>query len=212
MIEEREVSFQFKAPYYTRNNYTAQTKRIWLAFHGYGQLTRYFIRKFDQLDPQENFIIAPQGLNKAYLEGFSGRVGANWMTKENRLVDIQNQYTYISAVLQHTGVDLSDKELIYFGFSQGVATMSRFAAHARLPFSKMIFWAGGFPPELESNHFNFLNGSEKFSYYTGLQDPFLEPGMMDDMKQRISAVMSKKPDLITFEGKHEMIPELIGKI
>ena len=40
-------------------------------------------------------IIAPQGLHKFYLEGTSGRVGASWMTKENREDDIKNYLVYL---------------------------------------------------------------------------------------------------------------------
>lgn len=212
MIHERAVSFQYNAPYYTRNQLTAATKRVWLVFHGYGQLSRFFIRKFDQLNPEENFIVAPQGLNKAYLDGFAGRVGANWMTKENRLVDIANQYSYIDAVLTDAQV-LPDKfEFVYFGFSQGVSTMCRYAAYSLLSFSKMVLWAGSFPPELEREHFSFLKGTEKILYYTGTEDPFLEPGKIDALASKVSSVMNIQPEITTFSGKHELIPELIGKI
>ena len=34
--------------------------------------------------------MAPEGLSRFYLEGFSGKVGATWMTREDRLNDIDN--------------------------------------------------------------------------------------------------------------------------
>ena len=99
------------------NELTEATERIWLVFHGYGQLAEYFIKKFEDLDPTKNFIIAPQGLSKYYLQGVYGRVGASWMTKEDRLTEIANQYAYIDEVLKAVG-DISGKQLIFWIFSR----------------------------------------------------------------------------------------------
>jgi len=66
------IDVTLKATFYTQNKLSPSTKRIWLIFHGYGQLSEYFLRKFHTLDPETNFLIAPQGLSKFYLEGFTG--------------------------------------------------------------------------------------------------------------------------------------------
>ncbi|MEQ9468210.1 MAG: phospholipase, partial [Ekhidna sp.] len=84
-------------------------------------------------------------------------MGASWMTKEDRLTEIENQYSYIDGVLKEVG-DISDKQLIYFGFSQGTATMGRYAAHAKIPFQKMIIWAGTFPPDTNPDDWKYLTG------------------------------------------------------
>ncbi|MEP5069833.1 MAG: esterase, partial [Crocinitomicaceae bacterium] len=138
-MQQYHLDVLIKASYHTLNELTEKTERVWLVFHGYGQLAGHFIKKFKDLDPAKNFIVAPQGLSKYYLDGVYGRVGASWMTKEDRLTEIQNQYAYIDALLKKIG-DLSDKQLIYFGFSQGTATMGRYAAHAKIPFHQMIIW------------------------------------------------------------------------
>jgi predicted esterase len=143
MSDQHQVNLSINAPFFTLNKLTNKTERVWLVFHGYGQLSQYFIKKFEVLDPKKNFIIAPQGLSKYYLDGFYGRVGASWMTKEDRLTDIQNQYSYIDSILKAVG-DISEKQLIYFGFSQGTATMGRYAGHAQIPFQKMIIWLAPF--------------------------------------------------------------------
>lgn len=172
MSDEHYIDISQRVSFYTLNELTAKTKRVWLVFHGYGQLSKFFLRKFEQLDKKENLLIAPQGLSKFYLEGFTGRVGASWMTKEDRLTEIENQHRYVDAVLDQYSLDKSGLELVYFRFSQGVATMCRYAAHAQLKFSKMILWAGTFPPDLLKEDFGFLEGNEQIHYVTGLNDPF----------------------------------------
>ena len=97
---EKHVNISIKAPYYVSNKLTDQTENIWLVCHGSGQLAMYFLKKFDGLDKEKNFIIAPQGLSKFYQENnnFSGRVGATWMTKEDRLTEIDNQQAMINSI------------------------------------------------------------------------------------------------------------------
>jgi predicted esterase len=211
MSDQHQVKLSINAPFFTLNNLTNKTERVWLVFHGYGQLSQYFIKKFEVLDPEKNFIIAPQGLSKYYLDGFYGRVGASWMTKEDRLTDIQNQYSYIDSILKAVG-DISEKQLIYFGFSQGTATMGRYAGHAQIPFQKMIIWAGTFPPDIAPQAYNYLTGEEEISYFTSKQDPFFKEEMIDNQNEVVKRTLGKEPSLNWYEGGHTVIPELLKMI
>ena len=64
-----------------------------VALHGYGQLSAYFSKNFSKLD-QRYFIVIPEGLSRFYLSGTCGRVGASWMSKEERLWDIRDNLNY----------------------------------------------------------------------------------------------------------------------
>ncbi len=208
MSNQHQVNLSLTAPFYTLNNLTAKTKRVWLVFHGYGQLAEYFIKKFEVLNPEENFIIAPQGLSKFYQKGFYGRVGASWMTKEDRLTDIENQYSYLDTVLKAVG-DISNKQLIYFGFSQGTATMGRYASHAKIPFKKMIIWAGTFPPDIDPSKYHFLTGDEDISYFTSKDDPFFKEEMIYTQNEVVQKTLGKEPTLNWYEGGHTVISDII---
>jgi len=210
MTEQHHIEISIKASYYTLNELTEKTECIWLVFHGYGQLAEYFIKKFEGLDPEKNFIIAPQGLSKYYLDGVYGRVGASWMTKEDRLTEIENQYAYIDAVLGP--FDLSGKELIYFGFSQGTATMGRYAAHAKIPFSKMIIWAGTFPPDTNPKDWEYLTGKEGIHYYTSKEDIYFKDEMIPKQNEVVKTAMGKEPELHWYDGGHRVMPELLSEI
>ena len=52
MSRQYHIPISIKASYYTLNKLTEDTERIWLVFHGYGQLAEYFIKKFEGLDPE----------------------------------------------------------------------------------------------------------------------------------------------------------------
>ena len=200
-----------KASFRTLNELTEKTERVWLVFHGYGQLSEFFIPKFNRLDPEKNFIIAPQGLSKYYLDGVYGRVGASWMTKEDRITEIDNQYAYIDAVLKSVG-DISDKQLIYFGFSQGTATMGRYAAHAKIPFHQMIIWAGTFPPDTNPDDWKYLTGQEGIHYYTSREDIYFKDEMIPQQNEVVKKALGREPELHWYEGGHRVIPEIVANL
>jgi len=76
------------------------TNHVWVGLHGYGQLVQFFARHFRSLVTEERAFVFPQGPHKFYLNGVHGRVGASWMTKDERLVDIANQRKYLGFVFQ----------------------------------------------------------------------------------------------------------------
>ena len=99
MMTEHKIKVETTAHYYSIGELNNNTSDIWIVCHGYGQLASFFIRKFQDLDAPNRFIIAPEGFNKFYLNGYSGRVGASWMTKENREDEIEE--TSLGALRQH---------------------------------------------------------------------------------------------------------------
>jgi len=71
-----------------------EVRHLWLVLHGYRQLAPYFLRKFAPLARPDTLIAAPEGLSRFYLEGYYGKVGASWMTREARLDEIADQISY----------------------------------------------------------------------------------------------------------------------
>lgn len=211
MSKEHHIDIATKVSYRTLNELTEKTERVWLVFHGYGQLAEFFIKKFQGLDPVKNFIIAPQGLSKYYLEGVYGRVGASWMTKEDRLTEIENQQRYIDAVLENIG-DISNQKLVYFGFSQGTATMGRYAAAAKRAFDQMIIWAGTFPPDTDPVDWEYLNGNEGIHYYTSKEDIYFKDEFIPQQNEVVEKALGKAPTLHWYEGGHRVIPKLLNEI
>src|SRR5690242_15478023 len=99
-MSSNTLSFPFSARYFKLGEINEHTTEVWFVLHGQGQLAEFFIQKFKMLEDQNICVIAPEGLSRYYLEGYTGRVGATWMTKENRLMDINNYIQYLNAVYQ----------------------------------------------------------------------------------------------------------------
>ena len=135
-MQSHDLSFDFKARYYTLGHLGPSTKSVWFVLHGYGQLAAYFIKKFDTLKDNNIYVIAPEALSRFYVDPLqstgraSDRVGATWMTKENRLTDIENYLTYLNRL--YLNLDLPDSvPVTILGFSQGAATVSRWITGGR---------------------------------------------------------------------------------
>jgi predicted esterase len=217
-MEEKGVGFEFKARYYKLGSLNANTREVWFVLHGYGQLAQYFARKFESLTKQNICVIAPEGLSRYYLSEFTdkgrkhNRVGAVWMTSENRLMDIENYLSYLNKIYAIEMADFSNVPVTLLGFSQGCATVCRWATTGRINLKKLILWAGLFPPDM-----NFQSGKEilamtKTFMVAGNEDPFVTTERIKEF-DLLAEKLGITPDKIVFEGKHEIadsvFPELI---
>ena len=119
------------------------SNRALVVLHGYGQLARYFIKKFEGITSYD--IVAVQAPNLFYLNGFSGRVGANWLTKENREAGIEVQRKMLTSLANELNKSYASFSMCCF--SQGVATGSRWLMWNALQFEKVLFYAGEIAPE-----------------------------------------------------------------
>jgi predicted esterase len=199
--------------YYRLNSVQSQTKNIWIVFHGYGQLAEYFIKHFEDLDENENCIIAVEGLSKFYVDGLTGRVGASWMTKDDREQEIVDQSNYINTVLKDAGIDpnSADYNLIVMGFSQGTATAIRWMVNNNVRPKHLVMWAGSFPHDVDATKKPEIFNGLSLHYAYGLEDQFLKNVDMDEklaeMKKTGMAIRSW-----TFDGKHVMDKPTLAKI
>lgn len=198
------VKFDFRAVYYQSAEITENTVEIWFVLHGYGQLPDFFIRKFQTLANPNRVIIAPGGLSKFYLEGFSGRVGATWMTKEERLIDIENYVQYLNQVADTVFSQVQKRPKITFlGFSQGSATVCRWLDQFKYPFNALVLHSGAFPPDIDfSGLGGKLNGKQVF-VITGTQDEFMND-KRDAEQKKIIEQLNVPVQHISFDGGHDI--------
>jgi predicted esterase len=212
-MDERHISFNFKARYFTAGTLDASTRQVWIVLHGYGQLAKYFLKKFEPLTAQNIFIIAPEGLSRFYLSELTStgrpdnKVGATWMTREDRQTDIDNYIHYLDTVYTHvlTG---NTVPVTLFGFSQGCATVCRWAIDGHPAFHRLILWAGLFPPDMDFEKGHDILSTKENYMIIGDQDPFLTPERMEEFDQ-LAAKLNIQPTKYTFPGKHELNLELM---
>jgi predicted esterase len=214
---ETELSFQYKARYFKSGNITEATKQILFVFHGYGQLAKYFLRKFDGIANEETIVFAPEGLHHFYLEDINtrnqtknNRVGATWMTRENRLMDIENYLLYLNTILDK---ELQQKNIpvTVLGFSQGAATATRWVLQGQVPFKKLILWAGIFPPDMDFDEGHEILKNKAVYHVVGDSDPFVTDERTDEMRY-LCERLSIAPKQISFMGGHEIETATLQKV
>jgi predicted esterase len=209
-IETQSVGFQFNARYYKLGEIHSDTKEVWWVLHGYGQLAQYFIQKFKPLNEKGICVIAPEGLSRFYLQGNQGRVGATWMTQENRLMDIENYITYLNFIHKKE-IGQRHFKTTLLGFSQGAATLMRWAMNNQVQFDRLILWAGLFPPDIDfTKGAELLKGKEVIEVL-GKQDEFITADRIQEM-MKLNMQLNINPVILEFDGKHELKEEVLLKI
>lgn len=213
MQNQHILKVQKTATYATWGELSPNTQNIWVVTHGYGQLSEYFIKHFHILDPKESFVIAPEALSHFYLDGFSGRVGATWMTKYMRETAIEDYVNYIQAVFETAtqGVGFSKIKLNLLGFSQGTATICRWAFQKNINFDKLILWAGSFPHDINFEKSAKTLQNKAFYFVYGKQDELVKQADFEKHLEHLENYHIT-PEIITFEGKHMLNQEIISKI
>ena len=195
------------ARYFTSQAPGPHIKQVWLVLHGYGQLAEFFLRKFQPVFADEVLVVAPEGLHRYYREGYSGRVGASWMTKEDRLSDIADYVGFLDDLYNHLEVHVGDAEWRVVGFSQGAATAARWLSQSQVNILQFIVWAGSFPKDV-----NLESGRERLNaldmqVVIGNRDQFItEDNIL--RAQEWFAAHELRYTLHRFEGDHD-IPAVV---
>ena len=147
-MEERFIRVPRTARYHVLGD-PATARMVWVVLHGYGQLARFFLNKFEGLE-DGLLIAAPEGLSRFYLDAQHQRVGATWMTREDREHEIGDQLSYLDALAASLLDGCPQAEgLGVLGFSQGVATACRWTALGKANAQHLVLWGGSMPPDLD---------------------------------------------------------------
>ena len=157
---EKEISYQISNTYSTLNSLTKTTKNVWFVCHGMSYLSRYFLKYFKELNPKENYVIAPQAQSKFYIQSSFKHVGASWLTRENTIKETENVMRYFDAVFEAENIS-KNKNLIIVGYSQGVSVSMRYIAKRKLNCSQLVLMSGGIPKELKKTDFDFFKTKVK---------------------------------------------------
>lgn len=208
-LSESHIKFEKNGRYFTLGE-PSEGKELLIALHGYGYLAEYFSRKFNQLDLNKYVVVIPEGLHRFYQAGTSGRVGASWMTKEDRLADIEDYISFLDTLLSQLKSEHNYTKISLLGFSQGGATACRWMAYGKHEFDKFILWAAIFPPDMEKEYTLKFNASKNYFIF-GTNDEYyseqLVAGHFDEMKK-----LDLSFQMLTFEGKHDIHSETLETV
>lgn len=206
MSVKHNITVHKTANYYSIGD-VKTAKTIWIVLHGYGYLAEFFIKKFEPILNNETCVIAPEALSRFYLNGFNGKIGACWMTKLQRIEEIEDYTNYLNLLFNTL---LKENNGIYtklniVGFSQGGATACRWFATKKIHCTNLILWASVFPDDLD---FNMISSETNFTLIYGNKDEFLTEERVTVLKKQIE---DSKIDckIITFIGKHDIPKEVL---
>lgn len=180
----------------------SSAKELWVVVHGYGQLARYFLNQF-KAHTSERCIVAPEGLSRFYLDPEHDRVGATWMTREDRQHEIIDHVEYLDALVHELAHRMPAGIPVHaLGFSQGVATVARWSLTGRTTLHRLVLWAGNLPPELSGTALAEWR-SGPVDLVLGDQDPYIKAEALHGWAQRLtSAGVPNRAHL--FSGEHKI--------
>ncbi len=217
-MKELSLQFTYRARYFKLGEVIKAEPEVWFVTHGYGQLARFFIKKFELLSRKGICVIAPEGLSRFYLEdiptrmaGGTNRVGATWMTRENREMDIENYINYLQSIYDYELNKINNARVTLLGFSQGAATITRWALSGRARFDRFILWAGIFPADMNFEHGKNIFANKEILAVYGKDDPFISPDKKKEMEM-LSQRLQVVPTQIQFKGGHEINDAALEKV
>jgi predicted esterase len=117
------------------------------------------------------------------------RVGATWMTREDREHEIADYVAYLEQLSAEIRRHLAGAgpRIVVLGFSQGTATMCRWLAASELRADQVVLWAGGVPPELDVAEWSARLHGAALTLVAGEQDEMVPASAVVQEGERLSA-------------------------
>lgn len=197
---------------------TSAVRDVWVVCHGHRQLAGRFLRRFLPLRSDARLLVAPEALNRFYLaqagsHGRESRVGATWMTREDRRWEIRDYVRYLDSLAERIfdAVDRSAVRLRALGFSQGAATASRWTAYGQTAVDELVLWSGGLPPDLDLDRWSGRLRDTRITLVRGEQDDLLSPEAMDETEERLRS-RDLPFRLLAHPGGHELDATVLDRI
>jgi predicted esterase len=171
-----------------------------VGFHGYAEAAEAQLERMRAIPGVDAWrVVAPQGLHRFY-QRRANEVVASWMTRQDRELAIADNVAYVAAVVDAVASEWADpREIVYAGFSQGVATTFRAAARSTRPIGGVIAVGGDVPPELDAAA---LARIPAVLICRGVRDEWYTTGKFDADIGRLRAAGAAVTPL-AFDGGHE---------
>ena len=209
---ERRVVVPRSARYFTVGDARTARER-WVVLHGYGQLAERFAAHFAPL-AEGRVVVAPEALSRFYLtddrgrHGPDSRVGATWMTREDRLVEIADYVRFLDAVCEDAFADVDGGAvpLHVLGFSQGAATACRWLEHGATSADRLVLWGGAVPPDVDLVGESSALRRTRLTLVVGAQDQYATPRVVAEQEERLRR-HAVGFGSVSFDGRHALDPE-----
>jgi predicted esterase len=219
-ITPHSIHVRRTARYYTIGPTHGFPRELWVVIHGYGQLARRFAKSFVPLDDGTRLVVVPEGLSRFYLDPVGERrtqaeprVGATWMTREDRESEIADYVAYLEHLSTEIRRHLSGAgpRIVVLGFSQGTATVCRWLATSELRADQIVLWAGGIPPELDVAEWSTKLHGGALTLVAGEGDEMVPASVVAAEGERLSAA-GVAFTLLRYAGGHRVEADALGRL
>jgi predicted esterase len=216
MLQEHHLTVPRTARYYTLGGQVKIPSEIWMICHGYGQLAGRFLARLDALDDGRRLVVAPEGLSRFYVPSDGDpddKVGASWMTREDRLSEIEDYVRYLDAVFETAcrPVDRAGAKLTVFGFSQGTATAGRWAMRGKPMVDRLVLWAGLLPPDVEPAAQRRRLNALDLVFVLGDGDEFTSGAALAEQRAALDRA-GVRYRVLSFAGGHHIDPATLQQL
>lgn len=210
---QHHITVPRTARYYTLGSASAATRRVWFVCHGYGQLAETFLQEFSLLDDGSTLIVAPEALSRFYPRIRSTEVGASWMTREDRSHEIDDYVRYLDDVHDEVMQNLSRNQITItlLGFSQGTATVGRWAYRGRVEAERLILWGGLLAPEIDFSAESERFKSTEIIFVAGREDRLIDREKLIEQCETVDRD-GLRCRMVEYDGGHVMDRETLGRI
>jgi predicted esterase len=193
-----------------------EATELWIVLHGYGQLAGRFLRRFEPIDDGTRRIVAPEALSRFYVGKESGRhgpgsmVGATWMTRADRQTEISDYVRYLDMVADQVSPEA--RCVTVLGFSQGVATASRWTTLGAMRPDRLVLWGDFLPPDLDLDAAAACWRDVDVVLARGEADGTLRSEKLaaEEAERLVEAGLS--PRTIRYGGGHDVDPETLVRL
>jgi predicted esterase len=193
-------------------------RELWLGCHGYGQLAADFLRQLEPVAAPDRLIVAPEALSRFYIDALregsdARRVGATWMTREDRESEIADYVAYLDAVLQSIRSELPPigVRTHALGFSQGVATVVRWLALGAARVDALTLWAGGLPHDLDLGVHAPRFERTAVTLVAGTRDRLVSEEAVAAASERLHAA-GIAHEVLRFDGGHRLDDAVLRRL
>ncbi len=212
-LESFYIEVPRTARYFVSGKFDQPPQNLWFVLHGYSQLAPDFIQLFEVIEGTGSLVVAPEGLSRFYVKGYFGRVGASWMTKVERMSEINDYIRYLDRVYESVIERAGNmpERIIVFGFSQGGAAAARWSVMTSHRIDDLIIHSSEFPADLDEEVVRQFSLRSCIHYVYGNKDEFIEEEQFEKEMERLRAFQISFIPL-RFEGGHEIRPDILQRL
>lgn len=211
MSEERHIAVTRTARYHVLGAPGPDIEDVWFVCHGYGQLASDFMKEFECIAHPLRLIVAPEALSRYYIStapefhGPDSKVGATWMTREDRETEIDDYVNYLDDLYAGIMGEIGHRKVsvTVAGFSQGGATANRWLTRGSARADRLLMWGSLLAADSDLNEAAAFFRDTGLVLVYGTRDQYTEEGMIPKYEKVLDS-HSIPYRVVSFDGGHRM--------